>query len=72
VWGDARDLQDRHLHERFADNLFDEAGLDLRGQRFDPFYAADLIGASSVGLEDGQLTITIWKPGEGLRVVRKT
>jgi hypothetical protein len=60
------------LHERFADNLFEESGFDLRGQQLDPFYVADLTGASSVALEDGQLTITIWKPGEGERMVRKT
>jgi hypothetical protein len=72
LWGDAKNLQDRDLHERFANNLFEEAGFDLRGQELDPFYVADLTGASSVEFEDGQLTITIWKPGEGERVMRKT
>jgi hypothetical protein len=43
------------------------AGLDLRGQALDLFYVADIAGASSVGSEDGQLTMTIWKPGEGER-----
>jgi hypothetical protein len=71
LWADARNLQDRDLHERFANNLFEEAGLDLRGQQFDPFYVADLTGASSVVFEDGQLKITIWKPGKGERTVRK-
>ena len=72
LWGDARNLQDHDLHERFAADLFEQAGLDLRGQEFDPFYVADLTGASSVTFEDGQLTITIWKPGEGVRAVQKT
>jgi predicted pyridoxine 5'-phosphate oxidase superfamily flavin-nucleotide-binding protein len=72
VWGDVRNEQDTALHERFASNLFEETGFDLRGQKFDPFYVADLIGASSVEMRDGQLTITIWKPGKGERVVRKT
>lgn len=72
LWGDARNEQDRDLHERFAVNLFEQAGFDLRGQKFDPFYVAHLTGASSVGFEDGQLTITIWKPGEEERVVRKS
>ena len=72
LWGEARNLQDEDLHQRFATNLFEETGMDLRGQVFDPFYVADLTSASSVGLEDGQLTITIWKPGEGERAVRKT
>jgi Pyridoxamine 5'-phosphate oxidase len=72
LWGDASNLQDRALHDRFATNLFEEAGFDLRGQQFDPFYVADLTGASSLHIEDGQLAITIWKPGEGERVVRRT
>jgi hypothetical protein len=70
LWGDARNMQDPNVHRRFADYLFEEAGFDLRGQKFDPFYVADLTGASSVAFEDGQLTITTWKPGEGQRDVR--
>lgn len=72
LWGEARNLQDRAFHQRFADALFEEAGFDLRGQEFDPFYVADLSGASSIELADDALSITIWKPGEGERVVRKT
>jgi hypothetical protein len=72
LWGKATNLQDGDLHQRFATHLFDETGMDLRGQQFDPFYVADLTGASSVAIEDDQLAITIWKPGEGERVVRKT
>lgn len=72
LWGQARNLQDDDLHQRFATDLFDQTGMDLRGQRFDPFYVADLTGASSVAIENDQLTITIWKPGEGERVVRKS
>ncbi|MGH8952895.1 MAG: pyridoxamine 5'-phosphate oxidase family protein [Acidimicrobiia bacterium] len=72
LWGDVRNLQDRDLQQQFAAALFDEAGLDLRGQEIDPFYVADLSGASSVAFEGGQLTISIWKPGEGVRVVQKT
>ncbi len=67
VWGEARNVQDLELHARFAEDLFAESGFDLRGQKFDPFYVADLAGASSVEFRDGQLTITIWKPGEGER-----
>ncbi len=72
LWGEAIDVQDKGLHERFANNLFEEAGFDLRGQELDPFYVADITGASAVELEDGQLTITVWKPGEAERVVRKS
>jgi pyridoxamine 5'-phosphate oxidase-like protein len=72
LWGEVQNLQDKELHERFAIHLFEEAGFDLRGQNFDPFYVADITGASSIEIEDGQLSITIWRPGEGERVVRKT
>jgi hypothetical protein len=72
LWGIATNVQDKSLHERFADDLFDRSGMDLRGQEFDPFYVADITSASSVELADGQLTITIWKPGEGERSVPKS
>jgi hypothetical protein len=72
LWGIATNVQDKSLHERFADDLIDRTGMDLRGQEFDPFYVADITGASSVELANGQLTITIWKPGEGERSVPKT
>lgn len=72
LWGEVRNLPDRDLHQRFAAALFEQTGMDLRGQVFDPFYVADLTGASSLAIEDGQLAITIWKPGAEERVVRKT
>jgi hypothetical protein len=72
LWGEVTNLQDESLHTRFADDLFQASGLDLRGQRFDPFYVADLTSASSVEFADSRLTITIWKPGEGERVVHKS
>jgi hypothetical protein len=72
LWGEAENEQDRDLHRRFADGLFEESGMDLRGQDFDPFYVANLNGASSLELEGGQLMITIWAPGKAERVVRKT
>ena len=72
LWGKATNLQDNDLHERFAADLFDTSGMDLRGEVFDPFFVADLTGASSLAIEDGQLAITIWKPGEGERVERKS
>lgn len=67
LWGAALNLQDTELHRRFADHLFEESGFDLRGRAFDHFYVGDLGGASSVEFVDGQLTIRIWKPGEGER-----
>lgn len=71
LWANAVNLGDRDLHARFADDLFETSGFDLRGQEFDPFYVADIIGASSVELVDQRLAITIWRPGEGERVVTK-
>lgn len=67
VWGEARNVQDPEVHARFAEDLFQESGFDLRKQRFDHFFVADLAGASSLEIRDGQLAITIWKAGEGER-----
>jgi hypothetical protein len=67
LWGRAVDLQDKDLHRRFAEDLFAEAGFDLRGQAFEPFFVADLEGGSSLELEDDQLRLTLWKPGAGER-----
>jgi hypothetical protein len=71
LWGVVADLRDEALHQRFAAALFAETGLDLRGREFDRFYAADLVGASAVRVDGGHLDITVWKPGEPERVVRK-
>ncbi|MEV0252465.1 pyridoxamine 5'-phosphate oxidase family protein [Nocardia sp. NPDC050712] len=71
LFGTVTDLPDKRLHERFAQALFDESGFDIRGQEFDHFYVADLTGASCIELAEEKLAITIWKPGQGERVVRK-
>lgn len=71
LWADAVNLQDADLHKRFLDDLFERTGFDLRGEVFDPFFVADIVGASSVELIDQQLVITIWKPGEGEQRVSK-
>lgn len=71
LWGRAENLQDTELHERFATDLYDETGMDLRGLRFDPFFVADLTGASSVETDEAGLKITIWRPGEGEQIVIK-
>jgi len=72
LWAQVKNLQDAAFHERFAQELFDQIGLDLRGQAFDPFYVADITGASSIEMEDMKLKITIWKPGTEERTVTKT
>lgn len=71
LWGTARDIRDEAMHQRFAEDLFNDTGFDLRGQKFDRFYTTDITGASSVEVIDGHLDITIWRPGEQERVVRK-
>lgn len=71
VWGTVEDVRDEALHARYAENLFAETGFDLRGQRFDPFFAARLVGASAVEVTGGHLDITVWKDGSDERVVRK-
>jgi hypothetical protein len=71
LFGTVTDLPDRDVHARFAQNLFEESSLDIRGQEFDHFFVADLTSASTVIVVDDHLDITIWKPGQGERVVRK-
>jgi hypothetical protein len=70
LWGLVRVFPYGALHRRFAEALFDEIGLDLREEEFD-LLGADITGASAVEVADGHLDITIWKPGESERVVRK-
>lgn len=72
VWGVVVNVQDKDVHERFAGWLFEQSGMDFRGQVFDPFFVADLTSAASVQFDDGQLTIARWKPGEGERVTPLT
>lgn len=69
LWGNAKNVQDKGLHERFAAELFEQGGPDLRGETLDPFYVADVNSASCVEFVDGELKVTIWKPGDAERVV---
>lgn len=71
LWGVVNDVQDKAMHQRFAVSLFEETGFDLRGQNLTPFYIANLTSASAIEVGDGHLDVTIWKPGEPERVVRK-
>lgn len=71
VWGTVENRPDPALHQRYAEALFAETGFDLRGQEFPYFYAADLLGGSSVEVGGGHLDIRIWTPGGPERVVRK-
>ncbi|MFI1913692.1 pyridoxamine 5'-phosphate oxidase family protein [Nocardia sp. NPDC020380] len=71
LFGVVHDVPDEALHQRWAESLYAESGFDLRGQKFDTFFAADITGASAVEVIGEHLDITIWKPGEPERVVRK-
>ncbi len=70
LWGRAYVVPYDELHRRFAAALFDEIGLDLREQEFD-LIGVDITGASAVEVHDDHLDITVWKPGQPERVVRK-
>ncbi|WP_063005043.1 pyridoxamine 5'-phosphate oxidase family protein [Nocardia salmonicida] len=71
LFGTVTDLHDEAVHARFAQKLFDDSGFDIRGEKFDHFYIADLTGASTVEVRDDRLDITVWKPGAGETIVHK-
>jgi hypothetical protein len=71
LWGLVRDVRNEALQRRFAEALFEDTGMDLRGSDFDHFYAADLTGAAAVQVGGGHMDVTIWRPGKPERVVRK-
>jgi hypothetical protein len=71
LWGVVHDVPDTALHQGYAEWLYGEIGLDLRGERFGQYYAAKIGGASWVEIRDGHLDITIWIPGGPERVERK-
>ncbi|MCV7197659.1 pyridoxamine 5'-phosphate oxidase family protein [Mycobacterium angelicum] len=70
LWGLAHSVTDVALRQRFADNLFEETGFDLREQEF-ALFGTELTGASAVELRGDHLDITVWKPGNPERVIRK-
>lgn len=72
LWGEVVNERDPGVHGRFAESLFSQTGMDLRGQEFDPFYVADLAGASALSIEGEQLKITKWKPGHPESVTLKS
>ncbi|GAA4791899.1 pyridoxamine 5'-phosphate oxidase family protein [Actinomycetospora chlora] len=71
IWGRVEDVRDEALHERFAQSVYEEIGLDLRGQSFDHFFRVDVVGAASIALEDGHLDVTTWREGGTETVTRK-
>ncbi|MCC3313203.1 pyridoxamine 5'-phosphate oxidase family protein [Nocardia africana] len=71
LWGVVREVPDAELQRRWAESLYADTGFDRRGQRLDPFFAADITGASAVEVGGGHMDVVIWKPGEGETVLRK-
>jgi hypothetical protein len=71
VWGQVEHVDDRALQQRFAQRLYDDIGLDVRGQRFDQFLRAQIEGAAAVTVTDGHLDVTTWRTDQGEQVVRK-
>ncbi|MEN3302886.1 pyridoxamine 5'-phosphate oxidase family protein [Pseudonocardia sp.] len=71
VWGFVEDVRDEALHQRYAEALFAETGFDLRGQKFENLFAADVVGASAVEVGGDHLDVTVWRVGEAERVIRK-
>jgi general stress protein 26 len=71
LFGQVHDVRDEALHQRFAEDLYERTGFDLRGRKFDRFYAADITGGSSVAVGDGHMDVHVWTEGEPERVVRK-
>lgn len=71
IWGRVEDVRDPALHQRFAQALFEDIGLDLRGQEFDQFFRADLVGAASVAVGDDHMDVTTWREGGTEKVIRK-
>lgn len=71
LWGRVEDVMDRALHRRYAEELFEQTGFDLRGETFDHFFMAHVTGAAAVEVGEGHLDITVWNEGGTERVVRK-
>jgi hypothetical protein len=71
VWETVEDVHDDALHQRYAEALFAETGLDLRGLTFPHFFRADIVGGASVAVGGGHMDVTMWREGGTERVVRK-
>jgi hypothetical protein len=71
VWGTVEDVHDEALHQRYADDLYAQTGFDVRGQKFDHFFAAQLVGAAAVEVGGGHMDVTVWRDGAPERVIRK-
>ena len=71
IWGTVEDVADPALHQRLAEDLYAETGLDIRGQSFEHCFRADVTGASAIAVGGGHLDLTTWREGHAERVIRK-
>lgn len=71
LFGTVREVPDAELQRRWAESLYEDTGFDLRGEKLEPFFAADITGASAVLVGYGHMEVVIWKPGEPERAVVK-
>ena len=71
VWGRVEDVMDPALHQRYAQDLFQQTGFDIRGQQFEHFFKAHIRGAAAVEVGGGHLDVTVWQEGADEKVVRK-
>jgi hypothetical protein len=71
LWGQVEHVDDRALQQRFAQRLYDDIGLDVRGQPFDQFLRARIEGAAAVTITDGHLDVTTWRTDQLEQVIRK-
>jgi hypothetical protein len=62
---------DAALQQRYAEALFQETGFDLRGQKLEHFFRAEVSGGAAVEVGSGHLDVTVWREGTAERVVRK-
>jgi hypothetical protein len=71
IWGRVEDVMDEALHQRYAEDMFQQTGFDIRGQKFEHCFKANISGAAAVEVGGGHLDVTVWREGAGERVVRK-
>jgi Pyridoxamine 5'-phosphate oxidase len=70
LWGIATQVTDHDTLARFSDDIFVSVGYRFDVGKFDAF-DVDLLGASSVGVEDEVMYVRTWQPGKGVDVAEK-
>jgi hypothetical protein len=74
LWGIAHEVTDPAARQRFVQELFAQTGFDMRAHEWtgaDHLFTVEITGASALEVDGDHLNITVWRPGEAERVVRK-